>query len=207
VLPLFEIVGTGNSIPEAGYDGFIFTSKNSVEVLKKRNWQPENKEASAFCVGEKTAEAAKSLGFSNTFCANGGGAALSKLIGGMNLQGCRLLYFSTPDRSFDMAGSVKSDDIIVDTVDIYRANPITPTNQTLKNTIETVLDGCIFVYSALSAQHLAQTLETINQSSLLKGCILVGISAQAVKPLEHIEWKEIFIAEKPDEAHMISLLG
>lgn len=207
VLPLFEIVDTGNPVPEAKFDGFIFTSKNSVEVLKNRNWQPASKKTPAFCVGEKTADAAKTLGFSNTYCASGGGAALAKLIGGMNFEGTKLLYFSTPDRSFDMASSLKSDGIIVDTVDIYQANPITPANQTLKGTIETVLNGCIFVYSALSAQHLAQTLETINQSSLLKGCTLVGISAQAVKPLEHIEWKEIFIAERPDETQMISLLG
>lgn len=206
LLPLFEIVDTKNPIPEFEYDGFIFTSKNSVEILQNRNWQPTNPNTAAFCVGEKTEKAAKALGFTNTYCASGGGAALAKLISGLNLQGNRLIYFSTPDRSFNMKTALKPADIGVDTIDIYQAKSITPTDQSLLDALKAVSNAYIFVYSALSAQHLAQTLETINQTSILNGCTLVGISKQAVKPLEHIEWKGIFTAKKPEEMHMISLI-
>ena len=207
LVPLFEIIDTENPIPDLEYDGYIFTSKNALEVLKTRGWKPTGFHATAFCVGTKTEQAASQLGFANIHTASGGGAALATLIADMDLKEKRLLYCSTPDRSFEMSDALKPSGINVDTIDIYQAMPINPDLQSFKSAVKAVNNGYIFAYSALSAQHLAQTLETINLTGILNDCTLVGISKQAVKPLEHIEWKGILIAEKPDEAQMISLIS
>ena len=207
LLPLFEVVDLGSPIPKDEYNGLIFTSRNSAEILQTREWKPDNADIPAFCVGEKTQKSVKALGFANTHVANGGGAALANLIGEMNLKGSKFLYFSTPDRSFDMESALNSYDISVDTIDTYRVNPVAPAHQQIIQAVTKVSDACVFVYSALSGKHLAHILETINLTSMLKDCTLIGISRQAVEPLEHIDWKEVLISSQPDEIQMIALLN
>ncbi len=206
LLPLFEIKDLNEPIPNEAYDGIIFTSKNSVETLQARNWILKNKSLPAFCVGEKTEIAAQMLGFTKTYTAKGGGLALAKLMGDLNLSGSQFLYPSTPDKSFDIESALRPHGINVDTVDIYQVNPIMPDKHQMKEAVTRASSAYVFVYSSLSGQHFARILETINLTSVLKACTLVGISKQAVNSLEHIEWKEVLIAEEPDESHMIALL-
>lgn len=205
LLPLFEVINLQNPIPDDDYDGIIFTSRNSVEALHKHEFN--NKNIPAYCVGEKTEKAAQYIGFKTTHTAKGGGAALANLMQTMKLSGKKLLYPTTPDRSFDMDSALEPSGIHVQTIDIYRVNPITPDRQATEDAITKISNAYIFAYSSLSSHHLAHILETINMTSVLKACTLIGISKHAVKPLEHIEWKEVLVANQPDETQMIALLN
>ena len=204
LLPLFEIVDTGTPIPKNHYEGIIFTSKNAVTILEKRNWNLETTNTPAFCVGEKTQEAAQKLGFKTTYKANGGGAALAKLMAGLNLDGKTMLYLSTPDKSFDMKMALKPHNIKIETIDIYQAKPVTPKSTQIMNAILAVKDASIFIYSVLSGKQLAKILKSENLESLLSNCTLIGISDVAIKPLEHIDWKRVLIAQNPSEEAMIA---
>ena len=206
VLPLFEVVDTHATIPEESYDGFIFTSKNAVDVLKSRNWKIPNPDLPAFCVGHKTEKAAQVLGFRKTYSANGGGAALVELMSTLKLETSNMLYFSTPDKSFDMKEALEPHKVHVKTVDIYQAQPVIPESKRLQQAISAVRDGFIFTYSALSSEHLAKLLKSGNLSQELKKCTLISISSHAVKPLELIDWKDILIASTPQEKEMIALM-
>lgn len=206
VLPLFEVVDTQVSIPEQTYDGVIFTSKNAVDVLKARNWENSNPDVPAFCVGQKTEKAAQTLGFEKNHSASGGGAALVDLMRTMKLEECKMLYLSTPDKSFDMKEALKPHKIEVETIDIYQAKPVAPKQEQLQHAISAVNDGFVFTYSALSSEHLAKLLESHSMLQELKNCTLISISNQAAKPLEHIDWKDILIAPSPIENKMIALM-
>ena len=206
VLPLFEVVDTLVNIPEQNYDGIIFTSKNAVDVLESRNWAIPNPDVPVFCVGEKTEKAAQTLGFKKTYSANGGGAALVSFMSTMELENNRMLYFSTPDKSFDMKEALEPHKICVETLDIYRAQPVTPEHKQLERAISAVQDGFIFTYSALSSKHLAKLLISTDLTQELKKCTLISISSHAVKPLELIDWKDILIAPTPQEDKMIALM-
>ena len=204
LLPLFEVIDTGNPIPKSQYEGIIFTSKNAVEILEKRGWNLEEPNTPAFCVGEKTQEAAQKLGFKTTYKANGGGAALVKVMSELKLDGSKMLYLSTPDKSFDMQTALKPHNIEVETIDIYQAKPVTPKNAQIIDAIVAVKDASIFIYSALSSKQLAKTLKSESLESLLSNCTLIGISDVAIKPLEHIDWKRVLIAQNPSEEAMIA---
>lgn len=206
LLPLFEVVDTQNSIPEKDYDGIIFTSKNAVDILKLRNWKIPNPNVHVFCVGKKTEQAAQMLGFKQTYSANGGGAALVDLIRTMNLAENNMLYLSTPDKSFDMKKALQALQINIQTVDIYQAKPITPKNNQVKQAIASVSTGFVFTFSALSSEHLAKILKSNEMLGSLKECTLISISDQAIKPLEHIDWKDIISAATPQEDQMIALI-
>ena len=205
-LPLSEIIDLGTAIPELQYDGIIFTSKNAVDILKNRSWTPKNFNIPTYCVGEKTQQAAKAYGFNTTHTAYGGGKALTKLINEMNINKGRLLYPSTPEKNFDMSQALKSEDLHIDTIDIYRANPLTPPRKESQKALKKVMKDYIFVYSALSGKNLMEILNTENLTNSLQDCTLIGISKQAIQFLEHIEWKEVLIADEPNEEQMITLI-
>lgn len=206
ILPLFEVVDTQAKIPEQSYDGIIFTSKNAVDVLKSRNWKLPNPDTPVFCVGEKTEKAAQILGFKKTYSANGGGAALVNFMAKMKLEKSKMLYCSTPDKSFDMKEALEPHKIHVETIDIYQAQPVIPESERLQQAIFAVRNGFIFTYSALSSEHLAKLLTSNDLTHKLKKCILISISSHAVKPLELIDWKDILIAPTPQENKMIALV-
>ena len=207
VLPVFEVVDTQNNIPEKNYDGIIFTSKNAVDVLKSRAWKLPVPDMPAFCVGEKTEKAAQRLGFKETYSANGGGAALTDLMSTMKLEDRKMLYLSTPDKSFDIKKALATYKIDVETVDIYQARPVTPNREQLTQAISVVRHGAVFTYSALSSEHLAKLIKSSHMIEELKECTLISISSQASKPLELIDWKDILIAQSPKENEMIALIN
>lgn len=206
IMPIFEIKDTKQQVPEKLYDGIIFTSKNAVEILQARNWQHQDMSIPAFCVGEKTKKAALALGFTKVFSANGGGLALTKLIEEMALNSKTFLYPSTPDKSFDMAKALSLISITVETVDIYQAKAIAPTKENFEAAIAEITDNYVFTYSALSSDHLNNLLKKFNLASSLKRITLVGISEQAIKPLEQLNWKSVAISKKPNETNMLEQL-
>ena len=124
----------------------------------------------------------------------------------MNINKGRLLYPSTPEKNFDMSKALKSEDLHIDTIDIYRANPLTPPRKESQKALKKVMKDYIFVYSALSGKNLMEILNTENLTNSLQDCTLIGISKQAIQFLEHIEWKEVLIADEPNEEQMITLI-
>ena len=208
LLPLFKMIDTGTPVPNTQpYHGIIFTSKNAIEILAKRGWNVDHLNLTAFCVGERTEQAAIKLGFKKTFKADGGGAALVDLMAGLGLEGCKMLYLSTPDKSFDMKMALKLHKIGVETVDIYQAKPAGPENKQVKEAVLAIKHDYIFVYSALSGKYLAEILVSNNLANLLKQCTLISISNQAAQPLENFEWKQVLVAKKPHETKMIELIA
>lgn len=206
VLPLFEIIDTGAPIPQKPYDGIIFTSKNSVETLANRGWQLNNMDIPALCVGEKTEIAAIALGFKKTITAKGGGQALCDKISALDFKNKHFLYPSTPDKSFDMATALIPLEIKVETVDVYQAKKIILNIEAFQETLNQLQGHCIFVYSALSSEHLKTLIENDN-TQITKKITLVGISAQATAPLNKFKWKSVLVSNIPTESAMLELIS
>jgi uroporphyrinogen-III synthase len=206
VLPLFEVVDTDQQIPEKNWQGVIFTSRNAVEMLQKRNWKTDFANTPAYCVGEKTENAARMLGFEKTVRANGGGAELARTMGDINLSGRHMLYTSTPDKSFDMAKALEAQGVHVETIDIYQSKALSPSREDMEQAVDVLSGGHVFVYSALSSNHLAKILKKHHLESRMGHLTLIGISQKAVEPLQHIDWKSIFVSKTPMEEDMISLI-
>lgn len=205
VMPLFEVIDTGASIPQKNYDGIVFTSRNAVEILQMRGWQHKPMDILACCVGQKTQQAAKAIGFSNTLTANGGGKVLCEKISGLDLRNKHFLYLSTPDKSLNISDELEPLGIKVDTIDIYQAKTITPKPEEISSLMKKIAKNCIFSYSALSSEHLAD-LFLKQDPELIKTVTLIGISNQAIKPLTKFSWKSILIPKKPNEASMMKLI-
>lgn len=204
VFPLFAISDTQRNVTDLQYDGTIFTSSNAVSVMAKRGWRPGKTNTHAYCVGEKTANAAKKLGFKNVISADGGGRTLSKLILEQNnIQNASLLYPAPAQRAFDMSAALRSQNINVELCEIYEHQEIQPEPKSLETIKDQIQDGCVTAYSERSAAHTANVLFNANQNIVDFHPVLVAISDNTAKSVLKYPWQNVYVADSPTEAAMI----
>src|SRR4029078_7674782 len=97
------------------------TSANAARALAQHPRRGELVGLACFTVGNRTAEAARTAGFTNTISAGGGVCNLVDLVAGKFDRSARLLYLAGEDRAGDLAGDLARRGITVETVVIYRA--------------------------------------------------------------------------------------
>ena len=204
-LPLFELVDLGTELPVSDYDGFIFTSANAIEVLVSRGWANENPDSIAFCVGQTTAENAKKAGFTKVLVSSGGGAKLAeRMRSEYTLSDMKLVFPTTPDRSFDMVGELQDAQIVE--IAIYQARKIRPEPEKLADALKTCAGGAVLTYSSRSASHLEALTAKYGLSDLSKTLWHVTISKQSRSKLASENWRGILVSEMPHEDGMIEQL-
>jgi len=207
LLPIFELVDIGGELPDLDYEGVIFPSANAVEVLARRNWHVSKPNMVAYCVGRRTAEAAQGLGFRQSVVASGGGAVLCKEIKACDLpKRTRLLYPTTPDRSFDMAVHLKQMGLTVDSVDVYQMQKNPLSGEAVPEAVNQCKNGAILIYSARSADYLSQLIDSGPELSDISSISLVGISNSATNIMLKYPWQNVYVSSNPNEEAMMSLL-
>ena len=134
LLPLFELVDTANPAPVGSYDGYVFTSGNAIEILKLRGWTTPDTNCVAYCVGDETALAAKTLGFSSVSSANGNAQDLANLIGErLHCKPAKLLYFAGIRRSSDLSAALNNPSITLDLAEIYKIERVFPNRESKRS--------------------------------------------------------------------------
>lgn len=207
IMPIFTLVDLGSPLPEHLFDGVIFTSANAVEVLKSRDWKDAAANGTAYCVGSKTAKAAQDIGFKKCIVASGGGAALCKQMAALNLpETSKFLYPTTPDRSFDMADQLGAMGFAVDLVELYQIRKVAFQKSLIANAIKECKNGAVLVYSARSAEYLAELLDAEDEISDFSAISLIGISKTATNIMLKYPWRNVYVSNIPDEETMLSLL-
>ena len=204
--PIFKVTDTGATLPAKPYDGIIFTSNNAIKTLEARGWKPPHKNMKAWCVGKRTAEAAKQLGLEPIISKSGNAQELTKELGKLT-EPCNILYPTTPDRGFDIKAALEGSNIILEVLEIYQVLSLEFDVETVQKNLINTNPDIVFIYSHRSAQHLLNLIKSANISQNMKSIELVAISENAAAPLEGIEWKTLKIANCPEESAMIDLIS
>ncbi len=121
VAPLMEIVFTAPVLPLDGVRALAFTSENGVAGFCRLS---PRRDLPAYCVGARTAEAARSAGF-RARSAAGDGAALARLIAAEGAAG-PLLHPHGAHRQGDLAAALAGAGIALRAVEVYRQEPRSP---------------------------------------------------------------------------------
>lgn len=207
ICPIFELADTGGPAPENDAEHYIFTSANAVEILARRNWRPTNIQSTAWCVGERTAKAAKALGFTKTPVATGGGAKLTEqIVAKDHKTNATFVYPTTPDRSFDMREALASFGITVEPVEIYQTVKVVPDVSLIGNFFTGSKTRAIFVFSDRSAAHLVDILNDFDELSGFDSILVISISQSAANIMLNCSWQGVYVSPQPNEASMISRL-
>lgn len=204
VMPLFKVRDTLASIPEKHHDAFIFTSANAIRVLTARDWRCENVEATAYCVGKRTAEAARVLGFGNVISADGNAGELAQMIlKNYSNHPINALYFAGRERSFDMQEAFAGSLVQLEMVEVYEIEAVVPEKAQINRMIEELNSGTVFLYSHKTAKHVCETLfgsVQFDKEHLLNA---LAISPKTAEAVLKYPWQDVYVADEASEQSMI----
>jgi uroporphyrinogen-III synthase len=188
------------------YEGVLMTSANAARALAAHPRRGELTQLSCFTVGDRSAEAARAAGFTNTISANGALADLVDLVAARFQSSARLLYLAGEDRAGDLAGEFAKRGITVDTVVIYRALAAEKLPAHFTEALKhRTLDGALH-YSQRSVATLLALASHSRAVPALTAIAHYCISEEVAVPLREAGAGRIHVAARPDEASLLALI-
>ncbi len=189
------------------YGAILMTSANAARALSSHPRARDLTRLPAFTVGVRSAEAARSAGFTAVESADGALADLVRMVAARVGNDSRpLLYLAGEDRAGDLAADLAKHGIKVETVTIYRALAAEHLPAELAEALaDARLDGALH-YSRRSA---ATLVELSRAAGVLNGLLKLRhfcLSLEVAGPLREAGTQRISIAARPDEARLFELL-
>lgn len=102
VAPVLEMVPTGDALPIGPFDGLIVTSANAFSIAAPLDVDP----IPVFCVGSRTAQAARKAGLEQVHNARGDASTLARLVQTSLPVRSRLLHLAGAERKAEPAASL-----------------------------------------------------------------------------------------------------
>lgn len=169
-----------------------------------------HRSTTVFAVGRASADAMRTIGFSNVFSANGYGEDLARLIAAHTRDGgdaaCSILYLAGNPRAPGFEKRLQEADVAFRTVESYRMVPLALSQaETVAALLQPVPDA-VLLYSRESARAffglapLDETPERFRALRLL--CMSANVAAAVPARLA----AQAFVAAAPDEESLLALL-
>lgn len=185
-VPLFRMVPLDPVLPETGFDAVVVTSANALRALRDRG--PSLRALPLFAVGAKTADRARAAGFGTVSHAEGGAAALARLVAGRHFR--HVLYLAGRDRTADL--SVLLAPTKVTLVEVYDMVPTEP---------PLLAADAVLFYSARAAERFV----ALTDPGLRSGMVALCLSSNIAAVLENAHFARVYVASAPNEAAMMGL--
>jgi uroporphyrinogen-III synthase len=197
--PLFEIVPIDVTLPE--FDALAFTSANGVRRLA--NLSPR-RDVPVFCVGARTAEAAREAGFATVTSADGDVTALGDLILARLPPGARLLHAGNAESRGDLSGRLTTHGIAAGFVALFRAEPVAAPGPELARHLA---GDRAFEFALIHSPRAGVILSDMIRAAASPCSIsIAAISEPAAAPLAGLV-QQVAIAAAPTEDALLSSLA
>ncbi len=196
ISPLLEIVPIESTVDLTSADALVFTSANAVRIFGERS---TDRKLPAFCVGQKTAAAARDIGLVVT-AADGDVSDLARLISESGLTGT-LLHVRGRHSAADLAALLEKTGLSVQSCILYDQVP-QPLNADAIEALQTHVVDAVTIYSPRTAGAFLDSIRRLKPVSLTVLCI----SPAACEPLEELPNVNFRIAARPTGRHMVSLI-
>lgn len=198
VEPLFAIAPIAVTVPD--FDALAFTSANGARRFATLS---ARRDAPVFCVGARTAQAAREAGFKNVTSADGDVGALAALIARGLQPSARLLHAGNAESRGDLAGQLRAAGHAADFLAIFRAEPVAAPGPHLAAHLagEAPVEA-ILIHSPRAAVILAEFATKQGGGGAISAA---AISQAAAEPLARLGAR-LEVAATPDETALISAL-
>ena len=208
VAPLFGIQIGSEVDPDAGpWEAILLTSSNALGAMAGFARHDGCRDLPIFAVGERTAQAAREIDFTNVSSAGGNVDDLVNLVAARLKPPARLLYLAGEERAGDLAGALRAKNFVVDTVEVYRFAVAETLPAPAIAALTGALDGVLH-FSRRSAEGF---LTAARNCGLLEAALTKPVhyclSAGVAQPLTQAGAVKVSIAAHPDEAGLIALCG
>lgn len=188
--PLGEIEALNWEAPAAkDFDGILVGSAN---VFRNGGEQlPSLRALPAYCVGEASAEAARSCGFTVAHIGSGG---LQNVLDGLTGQRMHLLRLTGQERiKLNRTAKVEMTEIAV-----YAARPVA-----LDSGLADELPGnLVLLHSGATARHFASECSRMDVS---KAAVTVAALGRRIAAAAGPGWRAIHCSDRPDDAALLAL--
>jgi uroporphyrinogen-III synthase len=203
--PLYRLEQTNDIPPLVGpYQGLLFTSRNGAKSFARLFGIPE---LPCFCVGDRTAETARELGFYPVHSANGNAQDLIALVQQHCPPGEGPLFRASGDHEDDpLTAELNALNYEIDARTLYRAVPVPRLQRSTATAIlRGFIDGVVF-FSPAASHHFK---ELVTLDNLADGCNHLHafcISTAAAERLDGLAWQSLQIADHPSQESLLQLI-
>jgi uroporphyrinogen-III synthase len=185
-----------------GVTGLAVTSSRVAPILQKHKQFAQLAVLPVFTVGERSADAMRSAGFSQVFSADGDVNALAGLIRDKIPDGY-LFYPCARDRAGHLEDQLAPHGIRCDPVVVYSMDPAPGLSPQVLDRLRSGSIDRALVYSKRTARAFVDALARDAGLEVLKGLSVLAISSQAAKPLAG--YTLVKIAVHPTEEALLEL--
>ena len=200
--PVLKIETTQAPPPDlTGVQAIVATSAHGVRAVAAVSGA---KNIPLFCLSGASFDAARDAGFCGEIYKTDGHAKDIAAVVSAHLspQAGPVLWVRGHHFAFDMAKALGGFGCKVQQWEAYVAQPVAAL---CPQTIAAIREGqikAVLFHSARGAKHFVRLAHKAGVT--LSGLKAVGISAEAAKPLRPVEFEEIYLAARPDEAALLS---
>jgi uroporphyrinogen-III synthase len=190
--PLMRVSPLGDQIAYEGYHGVIFTSANGVVAAG----HPPGP-LPAYCVGQRTTEAAREAGWQAQFC----GATAAALLARLSAASPRspLLHLHGRHTRGDVANQLTTSGLPCKGQVIY-AQKLLPLSPGVKWEISAQSDVIVPLFSPRTARHFASLgLDQVNLT-------LIALSESVAAEVKGLNYKDLRVSKAPDAISMAELV-
>ena len=181
-------------------DAVIVTSRHGAHALALLS---NLRDASLLCVGEATAQAAQSLGFTRISTAGGNAASLIDMIAQGYDAGSRFLYVSAAHVRTDIETELRRHGMHVERLVLYEAVAATQLSDTLLEQLRRSQINALAFFSQRTARIFASLLAEAGLSQTTGSVHAVCLSEAVAAPLSRDGWKSVHIAREATLASVV----
>lgn len=203
--PLLEFYPLAFDIPDLMlFEGLVFTSAQALRVF---GCPEAAQNLTLYVVGEATAAAARSLGYSDVIEGDSDGRALAALIeescGGGPL---RLLYVRGREVSYPLAEDLRGRGCVVDEVSVYGARQIDAFDAAVMDAIKNEHLQAVTFFSKRTADAFVAAIELAGLEASLGAIKALCISDGVLRCVRDLKWQSTHVAHTPNRVGMRALV-
>jgi uroporphyrinogen-III synthase len=202
--PALEVVATGAAIPRGSFDALLATSAKALEHASEE--LSELHDLPLHAVGARTAQTAERCGLrADVVAANA--RALLPLLRERYERPTRFLYFAGRDRRDELEKTLRAAGHSVALVETYETRPARALTEEAAAELRNGGVGAVLHYSKRSAEIFLDLARASGLIEKLRGVTHLALSPEVAAPLSRAGLARVLVAEKPDEEHLLRLLG
>jgi len=200
--PLLIAETLQTTLPDAaGFAALAVTSANALRALRDRGDLPRLLQLPLYAVGDRTAEAARDLGFAEVISARGNFDDLVALLARAGIGG-PILYPAARQQAGDLGKALAPHGIMVITAAVYDMVPATALGETARAGLASGAIAAALFYSRRTAETFAGlTADLGNRTRLGMLCL----SEAVAEPLVAAHFVRVSLADHPSEEAMLGL--
>lgn len=206
VAPLLNIEHLPEAeLGEGPWSAILVTSANAAAAIAAHRRHHELHGIPVLTVGRYSAQAMRDAGFTDVSSSDGDVAALAALVAARVKPGMSLLYLAGAERSGDLAGALREQNLAAHTAVIYRAVAAKNLPAEAAAALTAGIDGVLH-YSRRSAEaYIAAARRADLAKAAVADPIHFCLSAAIAAPLLAAGATDVRVAPKPDEPALLAL--